>query len=189
MTQGMGIDLQALALSYKPAHLGIHELRMGNDWRAYWIEADELPPDAPVLYSYAVVVAEDKGYVTRRAGERIWSTVEGARRADEAPEGCVKRMAAEQAGVVTAAVRLIGFYECRATTHNPDFPAGTVTVRPIYLVVAKKLSEMGKDALFERRRLPMNEHARALRERYPELNESIVRTVDQYAVLKARGTL
>ena len=51
----------------------------------------------------------------------------------------------------------------------------------------RKLRDLGKDAPFERRRLPMNEFAGVLRGRYPELRASITKAVDRYAVLQARG--
>ena len=187
MTQPMGIDLGALAQMYQPLPLAVKELNLGDAWRAIWADADELPPHAPIAYAYAVVVAEDKGYVTRPAGSKRWKTIEGALRASESAEAFVKRATAEQAGVLTSKVTLIGFYECRATSTNPDFPKGMITVRPIYLVEAKKLSEMGRDALFERRRMPLNEHASVLREAYPELHDSITKTVDHYLVAKARA--
>ena len=82
---------------------------------------------------------------------------------------------------------LLGYYECRATSHNPDFPVGTTTVRPIYLFAATKLKDIGRESGFERRRLPLNEFAKALRTGYPELNESITIAVDRYLVLQSRG--
>lgn len=187
MTQPMGIDLGALARMYQPLPLAVKELNLGNAWRAIWAEAEELPPNAPVAYAYAVAVSGDKGYVTRPAGSKRWKTIEGALRAGETGDDFVKRAAAEQAGILTSRVTLIGFYECRATSTNPDFPKGMITVRPIYLVEATKLQEMGNEALFERRRMPLNEHASVLREAYPELHDSITKTVDHYLVARARA--
>lgn len=183
-----GADLSAI-YSYRPRYVGIKELNIGDDWRATWVAATELPEDAPLLHGYAVVLADEKGYVARRTGTARWGVAEGALQAGESALAFAKRIAREQAGVVSADVELIGFFECRATSYNPDFPAGTATVRPIFLVAARKMKDLGKDSPFERRRLPLNEFAKTLRASYPELNESITAAVDRYLVRRARGEL
>jgi hypothetical protein len=174
-------------LPYIPPPLGVKELNLNDAWRAVWYERDELPPDVPSLYGYAVVVSDGKGYAVREAGSDAWGTVEGAIQFDEKPADWLKSAAAAQAGAEGLKPALMGYYECRATSLNPDFPKGATALRPIYLVVARKLRDLGKDSPFERRRLPMNEFAGVLRGRYPELRASITRAVDRYAVLQARG--
>ena len=174
---------------YVPDWAGVKELNIGNAWRAVWVGKAELPPEAPLLLGYAVVICEDKGYVARPAGEVRWGAVEGAFRAGEKPEAFLKRACLEQAGVQVGKPFLMGYYECKATSHNPDFPVGYAGVRPIYLYVATKMKDIGKASGYERRRLPLNEFAVALRAGYPELHESITGAVDRYFVLRAKGGL
>jgi len=181
-----GADVSAIH-NYRPRYVGIRELNIGDAWRATWVADEEAPADAPVLHGYVVVVSDEKGYVSRRTGQANWGVAEGAVQAGEKAAAFVKRAAAEQAGATAGKAHPIGYFECRATSHNPDFPVGTTTVRPIYLFVATKMKDLGKDSNYERRRLPLNEFAKALRQGYPELNESITRAVDQYLVLKSRG--
>ena len=52
--------------------------------------------------------------------------------------------------------------------------------------VAERLNRR-RESGFERRRLPLNEFAKALRTGYPELNESITIAVDRFLVLQSRG--
>ena len=174
---------------YIPEWAGVKELNIGNAWRAVWAERDALPPLAPVLYGYVVVVCDDKGYVTRSAGDTRWAAAEGAVSADEQPEAFVKRITLEQTGAQAGKPYLMGYFECKATSFNPDFPAGYAAVRPIYLYVAKTMKDIGKGSGFERRRLPLNEFVAALRTGYPELHDHITKTVDRYLVWQAKGTL
>jgi ADP-ribose pyrophosphatase YjhB (NUDIX family) len=183
-----GVDLNTIA-AYKPKWAGVKELNIGNAWRATWVADPELPEGAPVLHAYVVVLCDEKGYVTRRTGTSHWGVAEGAVAAGETPEAFARRAAAEQTGAVAGEPQLLGYFECRATSYNPDFPAGTTTVRPIYLFAARKMQDLGPNANFERRRLPLNEFAKALRASYPELNESITLAVDRYLVQKAKGEI
>jgi hypothetical protein len=172
---------------YIPAPAGVKELNIGDAWRAVWVDSDELPPDAPIIHAYAVVCFEDRGYITREAGTETWNTVEGVVTGGETPAQWLKRAAMEQVGATLGYTELLGYFICRATSHNPDFPAGTTTVRPVYVASAKRMKDLGKGAAWERRRLPLNEFARALRGRYPEIIDQVVKAVDRYVVLRQRG--
>jgi hypothetical protein len=174
---------------YIPEWLGVMELNLGNAWRAVWNGREEIPPEAPLLYGYVVVICDDKGYVTRPAGDTRWGVAEGTIAADEQPAAFVKRIALEQTGAQGGKPELIGFFECKATSHNPDFPVGYAGVRPIYLLVAAKMKDIGRGSGFERRRLPLNEFVAALRAGYPELNDHVPEAVDRYLVTKAKAAV
>ncbi len=167
--------------------LGRKELNLNDDWRAVWVEGGDFPPGAPVVYGYVMVVMEDKGYVTRRAGDEVWGVVEGVVSPVEKPAQFVKRASLEQAGVQAGRAVPIGYFDCRATSNNTDYPVGSSTIRPVTLMVAKKVKDIGRDSGFERRRLPLNEFAGALRKRYPEVHDAMATALDRYMVMRARG--
>lgn len=171
---------------YIPNAIGVRELNLDNDWRGRWVNMDELPEHAPVDYAYAAVLMGDKGYVTRPRGQAVWGTVEGAT-GSEAVQAFLKRALKEQMGATIARTEMLGFLECRATQHNPDVPKDTIRVRPVFLVVAKKVDDIGAESPYERRRLPMNEYLKAVRNRYPELAEQFGDAGQRYAVLRAKG--
>ena len=178
-----GIGMQV----YIPKWAGVRELNIGDEWRAVWVKDDEIPEGAPVIYAYAVVMTDEKGYVSRPSGTPKWGVVEGTLGLDEDAKAWIRGAVREQAGGEGGRLELLGYFECKATSNNPDFPKGTATVRPIYLAIPKKMKDIGKDSDFERRRLPLNEFAKALRDRYPELNECITSAVDRYLMLRAKG--
>lgn len=171
---------------YFPPAVGQKELNLSDDWRGLWVGEPELPAGIPVLYAYGMVLMGDKGYVTRRAGDSVWATVEGETNG-VAPEKFVKAAAKEQVAATVRSMEMLGYFECRATSHNADFPAGAVTIRPFYLIVAKQVGDLAKDSAFEKRRLPANEYMMALRQRYPELAEQLSIAGQRYAVLRAKG--
>lgn len=173
--------------SYVPKWIGEHELNIGDAWRARWNDASELPENAPIFFGYAVVAAGDKGYVTRRKGAEHFGIAEGERNQGEKPLAFAKRIAAEQTGVTSPRVELIGYLDCKATSHNPDFEAGAITVRPVYLVSGKSVKDLGPSSPFERRRMPLNEWAKAVRDRYPDLIRYLQKAVDRHTILHLRG--
>ena len=183
----MPLDLMNMPNIYFAPPLGVRELKIGEDWRAIWNETTGFPEGAPVTYGYAVVACDDKGFVTRELGAELWSIVEGPIEADEKPPAFVKRAAAAQMGASGGTIDLLGFFECRATSNNAEHPVGFLTIRPIYLMAAKTMKDLGRDTGWERRRLPMNEFAKALRDRYPQFLEAMTMAVDRYMVSRAKG--
>ena len=173
--------------SYRePEWAHLKELSIGNAWLARWIKDEELPADVPVGYAYGLVFLGDKGYVSRSESASVWGTVEGA------PEGAgaeayLKRAAIEQTGATIGRLDLVGFLYCKATSHNPDYQAGAATTRPIYVLVATKVDDIPDGSTFVRRRLPLNEHLMALRDRYYELAKHMTEASERYSIMRARG--
>ena len=187
MTMPSGIpSLSDMAAMYQPRPMAMTELNLSDDWRARWVDEQELPENAPVNYAYAVVVMGDKGYVTRARGSSVWGTVEGAVEAETAVD-FVRRAVKEQTGGTMRTLELLGFLECRATSHNEQFRAGSIALRPMYLVVAKSIDDLPDASTYEKRRLPMNEFMMALRGRYPELVDHFGQAGQRYAIMRAKG--
>lgn len=161
-------------------------MNLQDQWRARWVDEQELPGGAPVAYVYAMVLAGDKGYLARPKEGGRWEMFEGAVGEGEASE-FVERELAARLGVTAARLVLIGFLECKATRHNASHPMGTVTVRPLYLAIAGEVGDVPPASEFQRRRLPMNEFMVALRARYPELDDHLQAAAAEYAVMRARG--
>lgn len=173
--------------SYRePEWAHLKELSIGNAWLARWINDEALPADVPVDYAYGVVFLGDKGYVCRPESANVWGTVEGATEGAGA-EAFLKRAATEQTGATIGRLELAGFLYCKATSHNPDHKAGTARTRPIYVLVATKVDDIPDGSPFVRRRLPLNEHLMALRDRYYELTTPMTEASEKYSIMRARG--
>ncbi len=174
--------------SYQPRWPAVIELNLEDQWRARWVEEETLPPGAPVLFAYGVVFHNERGYAVRRAGsDEPWGTLEVSVPFGSDPAQAVSEAARRQLGALPRLTSLVGFLECKATSQNPDFPAGTITVRPVYLVVARALEDLPDDAGWERRRFPLAEFMKVLRRRYPELATYLGEAGQKYLVLRSRG--
>jgi hypothetical protein len=183
----MGIpDLGALA-AYKPLWPGVREHNLGDQWRAKFIDADEVPADAPVDYAYALLYGDGRGYVVRTTGSEAWGTVEGAVNAGETFDAGVKRLCLEQAGATIKKVVVTGFLECKATSHNPNYPVGSIVVRPFTVALASKVDDLPDASPYQRRRLPTNEHMVAIRRHYPDFEKYLGQAGDTYFVMAAKG--
>lgn len=166
---------------------GVTELNINDHWRAKWIGGDELPEHAPVMTAYTMVFKGERAYVTRQQGEDRWSIIEGNLAEGETPEDFVNRAAFERTGARVKKAELFGFFECKATSQNPDFPVGTVTVQPFYIAAADDVEDVPDDSGYERRRLPLNEFNKLIRARYPQLDLYLQRGTQRYTVMLARG--
>jgi hypothetical protein len=179
------VDLGAIA-AYEPRWPGVKELNLADLWRARWVGEQELPAGAPVHFVYALVAMGDKGYATRERGAAKWGMLEGEV-GDAEPEAFLKAALKERMGGTVARIELIGFFECKPTRHNTEYKSGEITVRPLYLVVAKKVDDLPEDSAYERRRFPLNEYIVALRARYPEFLDHIGLAANRYGFLRAKG--
>jgi hypothetical protein len=172
---------------YIPDPPGVREIRLGDAWLARWSDSLELPEGVPVSAVYASVMMDGKGYVVRPKGTAAWRSVEGTAERAETGEAALKRLLMAQIAATIGRTELVGFLDCRATSFNPAYPAGAASVQPVYLAIAKTIGNMPANGEWERRRLPLNEHIAALRLAYPQFEEYFAKTVDRYAVLRARG--
>ncbi|MCC6385746.1 MAG: hypothetical protein IT302_00020 [Dehalococcoidia bacterium] len=172
---------------YIPDPLAVVELNLGDHWRGRWVETDELPDGAPTTFGYVVVCMADKGYLTREKGTDRFGVVGGTFEAGEKPAAWLKRVVLEQTGATPGRTQLLGYFDCRATSHNPDYEAGAATVRPVYLVSAKAIKDLGAKSRFERRRMPMNEFAVEVRKRHPEVDAQLQAAINIHMTLHLRG--
>lgn len=162
------------------------ELNLNDEWRGRWVDDSHLPEDVPVTYAYALVYLGDRGYVTRPADTEAWGMVEVAIDSPR-PEAALKQAVKEQTGGTVDRAVVTGYLECRATSHNESTEAGSVSVRPLYVVVLKSIKDLGREAPYQRRRLPLNEYVAALRERYPEIRQYVSDAASEYVAMRARG--
>jgi len=177
-------------VEYDPRWPGVKEIKFGDDWRARWVDEAELPTGVPLTYGYALVLMDERGYVTRPKGsESAWFTVEGPIAAGQKADAWAKEAAKAQTGAVAAKVLVQGYLECKATSHNPEFEAGAITIRPFLVVVAKKIGDIPEDSPYERRRLPINEYGREVRRQYAAFDEHVTAALDRYLIMLRRGEL
>lgn len=174
--------------SYTPRWPAVRELNLNDEWRARWVAEEVLPPSAPVLFAYGTVFSGERGYAVRPAGsDQPWGALEVSVALGEDPAAAVASAAQERVGARSLQTVLVGFLECKATTQNPDFPVGTITVRPIYLVVAAEIGDLPEGSPWERRRFPIADYLRVLRTRYPELDAYLGEAGQRYLVLRSAG--
>ena len=179
------VDMNALA-AYEPVWPGVKELNIQDDWRARWVDEQDLPDNAPVHFVYSLLVMGEKGYALREAGANRWGMLEGLV-GDLSADVFLKTAAKDRAGATLAATELIGFFECKATRHNKEFEQGAVTVRPFYVSIAKSVSDAAPNSGYERRRFPLNEYVVAMRGMYPELIPHLPTAFNRYAVIRAKS--
>ena len=175
--------------AYKPRFPGRHDLNLGDQWRAHHVDDGELPENAPVLMFYALVAKGDRGYVTRKHGDTAWHIVEAAYDGSQPLADALAAAVYEQTGARVSGSFMSGFLECRATQHNREFKEGSMSVRPLFFVAANEVEDVPDDSGYERRRMPMNEYANAMRQYYHELHPYLLRAIDRYLIRHTKGEI
>ena len=173
----------------EPSFGGTLEIILGRDWRAVYVDEEPVPDDRPALYAYALVVRREYGYVTERDGDEGWSIVEGETGEGESAEAFVKRAAYERTGATVGRTLLIGYLDCTATSHNERFELNTHAAQPLYVAVADEVGALPEGSGYHRRRLPINEFQKEVRQRYPALWKYLSRGLDRYLILQRTGQL
>lgn len=171
---------------YIPPPAATKELNLNDEWRGRWVDGEELPSDTPVVYAYALVYMEDRGYATRPADTDEWGMVELSITGSK-PEAEIKQAVKEQTGGTAEKLVATGYLECVATSHHSTLPAGSVAVRPLYVAVLKSIKDLGREAPYQRRRLPLNEYVAAMRKRYPEIRRQVSDAAARYVAMRAKG--
>ncbi len=166
---------------------GVYEHNLGDLWRGVWQPANQLPEGVPVNHAYVLLYMDGRGYVVRTSEGDTWATPEGAPKADEAFDAFLARLLEEQAGASLKKYVVTGYLDCKATSHNPDFPAGTHSVRPLAIAIASAVKDQRPGSAYMRRRLPANEHIIAIRKRYPEFAKYMGDAISTYLIMHAKG--
>jgi hypothetical protein len=162
---------------------------LGGEWKARWVDDQPLPSDIPIQWAYSVVICDDKGYVCRKKGTTLWDTTEGEPNDGEKAETFLQRIAKERVSASSGKIELVGFLDCKATSHNTKTKVGGRTTIPFFLTASGKVQNAPRDSEYERRRLPLNEFMKVLRARYPQFEEYMGLIVDRYQIMKAKGEI
>ena len=170
-------------------YAGKTEIILGDHWTAEYVESDELPDDAPLLYGYAAVVRGDYGYVTEPDDGDGWRVVEGDFREGESADDFVSRAAMQQTGATVSQTLLCGYLDCRATSYNEEHETHFRAIRPLYIAIASEVGRTPEGSGFHRRRLPMNKFQNELRRVYPALAKHFMPGIGKYLVMERSGQL
>lgn len=171
---------------YIPEPLGVYEHNLGDEWRGIWMATDEVPENILITGCYLFLFSEGKGYVTRPDEHATWGTPEGTPKDGESFRQFIDRLAMDQAGITLKKVVVHGMLGCKATSHNPKYPAGSISLRPFVIGIAGKIGDMPPGNGF-RRRLPANEYIAQMRKSYPEWERYVGDLMTKYMVLQAKG--
>ncbi len=170
-------------------YAAVEELNFGDQWRARFMRAQKLPPGARATHVYALAFLGDRGYLGRQRDTETWSAIDGAVEAGETGPAAAKRLARDRMGLVAGKVIMVGFLEAIATRHNRNYKTGEAVYRPVYIVAGKSVKDIPASSNYERRRLPLNEYAVAVRRLHSEVDVGFSHAIDQYLLLRSKGEI
>lgn len=172
---------------YVPPPPGVREHNLGDLWRGVWVAGSDIPEGLPLDHTYILLFMAGRGYVVRESESETWGTIEMKPNEGEKLDDFVKRVLSEEFGATLKTHIVTGYLDCKATSHNPDYPAGTRTLRPMVIASASEMADQRPNAKYARRRLPANEYIAMMRQKYPELQAYFGDAINQYLILNARG--
>lgn len=172
---------------YIPEPAGVYEHNLGHEWRGIWMDTHEVPENILISGCFLFLFKDGKGYVVRHDESEVWGTPEDVPQDGESFDDFITRMARDQAGITLKTVIVKGMLGCRATSHNTKYPAGSISLRPFVLGIAKDVKDIPEGSSSMRRRLPANEYIAQMRRRYPEWERYIGDLVSDYLIRNAKG--
>jgi hypothetical protein len=161
------------------------EKNFGDETFAYWQGAAELPPDALVTHVLLIPYRGERAVLSWKDG--VVSLPEGEVAPGESVDVALRRIAADQAGIVALEATQLGHWLCKATIYSKSLPPGTVTYRAVYGVDVQELSDFPSGEGYERRIVAQRDLAANIRSRHVESKVEIMEALDRFIVARTRA--
>ena len=162
------------------------EKKYGDEMLGVW-EFSDLPDDANVAHVTLIPYRGEKAVVAWRDGKL--ALPEGDVAAGEGVETAIKRIAAEQAGVLDPIATHLGHVRLRATSYSKTQAPGTVTYHALYGVEVGSLADFPADETYERRIILQRDLNTLLRESYIEYRKEYTEALDRFLIDRLKANL
>jgi hypothetical protein len=157
-----------------------------NEMLGVW-EMTDLPAGAVVTHATLIPYRGEKAVVSWRDGKLLLP--EGDVAEGEDVEAAVKRIAAEQAGILDPVVKHLGHLHMRATVYHKTQAKGTETYQALYALEVGSLADFPTDSAYERRILLQRDLNRLIRESYILFRKEYTEALDGFLLERLKANL
>jgi hypothetical protein len=154
---------------------------------AVWHRSNELPEGATVTQVTLIPYRGEKPVVAWQAGRLLLP--EGDVREGEDAGAAVKRIAAEQAGILDPSMQLLGYFRARATSFSKTQAPDTITYQALYGVEVGSLADFPSDSAYERRIILQRDLNNLLRSSYVEVRREYTDSLDAWLLERLKANL
>jgi hypothetical protein len=163
----------------------LSEKNFGDEILAYWQGDAELPADAVVTHVLLIPYRGERVVLSWKDG--IVSLPGGELMPGEAVDAALRRIAADQAGIVALEASHLGHWLCKATIYSKSQPPGTITYRAVYGIDVQELSDFPRGEGYERRVVAQRDLVANIRSRHVESKVELMEALDRFIVARQRA--
>jgi hypothetical protein len=164
---------------------GLAEKNFGDEILANWRGDESLPPDAVVTHVLLIPYRGERCVLAWKDG--VASLPEGEVAPAESADLAIRRIAAEQAGIVDLRATHLGHWLCKATIYAKSQSPGTVTYRAVYGIEVDALSDFPSGVGYERRIVAQRDMVANIRSRHVESKVELMEALDRFIVARQRA--
>jgi NUDIX domain len=164
------------------------ELKLGNQYRAYFEAASVSTPEDPVGGIYLIVSSGDRFLLARKNGQ-VHGIIEETFEDGQDVLEVARRTALERTGAKIQEVVMTGYLRCLATRHCADREPGSIHIRQVLLANASEVDDFPASSEYDRRRVNQRDLIQTIHKRHFELTEALVPAVSEWVKLRAQGKL
>jgi hypothetical protein len=164
------------------------ELKLQNEYRAYYMENAEAQADEPVRHIYLIVSRGERFLLARSGPEAAGILVEPVKEG-EAPADVARRIAKERVGATIGEPVVSGHLRCLATKFAKDAPPGAIHLRQVMVAAASEVEDLPEDSPWERRTVNQRDLILTIGKRHIEIADALRPAVSEWVKLRAQGKI
>ena len=164
------------------------ELKLKNEYRAYYLENKDVDSDEPVRHVYLIVSRGERFLLSRNGAEAAGILDEPVGQG-ESPADVGRRIAKERVGAEIGEPVVAGHLRCMATKFAKNDEPGAIHLRQIMVAAASEVEDLPQDGGWERRTVNQRDLVLTINKRHIELGPPLLSAVSEWVKLHAQGKL
>jgi hypothetical protein len=164
------------------------ELKIKNEYRAYYLDDKESAPDEPVLHIY-LIVSRGERFLLSKSGDEAPGILEEPVKAKESVAKVARRIAKERVGATIGDPVVTGHLRCMATKFAKDAKPGEIHLRQILVAAASEVEDLPDDGPWERRTVNQRDLIQTINRRHVEIADALRPAVSEWLKLHTQGKL
>ena len=164
------------------------ELKLQNQYRAYYMDDAEAASDEPVRHVY-LIVSRGERFLLAKSGDEGAGILEAPVKQGESPTDVARRIAKERVGATIGEPVVSGQLRCLATKFVKDDVPGAIHRRQVMVAAASEVEDLPQGNPWERRTVNQRDLILTIGKRHIEIADALRPAVSAWVKLHAQGKM